>query len=146
MPFLGWRAGAAGTAAATDTVLPPAIKYSKIRTCTPTSTTTPFHKTVLRTPPEPTRKKGANSAHKISRGGASYAGTLQPSGSYSERLRRGVSFLEKTRFGVVNAAHRVVVECDATDTTVSGEDPGLRFDFLRRENPLYRCKNRVAVQ
>src|SRR5690348_13404768 len=53
---------------------------------------------------------------------------------------------EQPERAVAGAAHRVVVQRDATDTTVLGEHAGLRPDLLGGEYATDRSEQRVAVE
>src|SRR5450756_2374531 len=53
---------------------------------------------------------------------------------------------EEPRTGVVDAAHRFVVEEHAPDTPVLGEHSRLRLDLLRGEHATHRREQRVAVE
>src|SRR5271169_4582883 len=44
------------------------------------------------------------------------------------------------------AAHGVVVQRDAADAAVGGEDAGLRLDLLGGEDAVYRGEQRVPVE
>src|SRR5690606_19394556 len=65
---------------------------------------------------------------------------------YRSPPRAGGPGLEEARGGVVEPAHRVVVEHEALDATVVGEHARLRLDLLRGEDAPYGSEERVATE
>jgi DNA-binding transcriptional MerR regulator len=65
--------------------------------------------------------------------------------SRSHQQLHGQRLLEQRVLGF-DATHRVVVERDAADAAVGGQDAGLRPDLLGREDPVHRREQRVPVQ
>ena len=54
--------------------------------------------------------------------------------------------LEQAGFGIVDAAHRIVIEDEASDTAVLGQSPRLWADLLGGEHAFYGREQGVPVE